>query len=243
MSIRAINRVWENSMATGADLLVMLALADFADEYGRSYPSTITLARKARVNERTAHRAVNRCHGELCELDVKYGTGPNGVNEYWVLCFDAPPGKMSPPAIDHPGMAVSSLSPNPSGTVEPSLVGVTSEIPSKEEVLAEAKTYAGCPAIGAPADIPELWALRWYAGKLQYQKCNWSQWRYFMRLEFEIAFRRRDSLALEGINPSPAASVEGQEDHMLIYEQLRIARAAGDGVQVKRLEEIVRRFK
>ncbi len=52
MSIDAIGHVWKHSKQSGTALLAMLALADFSDEDGRSYPSVNTLAIKTRVQPR-----------------------------------------------------------------------------------------------------------------------------------------------------------------------------------------------
>jgi hypothetical protein len=90
VSIRAINRAWENSAAQGSDLLVLLALADFADERGKAWPSNATLARKARVCERQVRMSIAVLSDQLKEIDVSYNTGPHGVNEYHVLCFGDP---------------------------------------------------------------------------------------------------------------------------------------------------------
>jgi hypothetical protein len=51
MSVRTLNRVWEASRQTGGALLVLLAIADFADDDGLAYPSISTLARKARLSD------------------------------------------------------------------------------------------------------------------------------------------------------------------------------------------------
>jgi len=52
MSVRVIDRVWANSQQSGGGLLVMLALADFANDDGECWPSVPTLAEKSRLTER-----------------------------------------------------------------------------------------------------------------------------------------------------------------------------------------------
>jgi DNA-binding MarR family transcriptional regulator len=49
MSIKVMSRVWAYSRCTGTDLVTVLALADWADDDGWSWPSLPQLARKSRV--------------------------------------------------------------------------------------------------------------------------------------------------------------------------------------------------
>jgi hypothetical protein len=53
-----MNRVWEASRQSGGALLVLLAIADFADDDGLAYPSIATLARKARLSDRQVQRVI-----------------------------------------------------------------------------------------------------------------------------------------------------------------------------------------
>ena len=48
MSIKIMTRVWDNAPYEGNKLLILLALADFADEDGQCWPSQAVLASKAR---------------------------------------------------------------------------------------------------------------------------------------------------------------------------------------------------
>lgn len=79
MSIRVQNWVWEHSETTGNDRLVLLAIADEADDDGtNAYPSIERLASKVRVNRATILRSITRLE-DLGELAVtrpeKYGRG------------------------------------------------------------------------------------------------------------------------------------------------------------------------
>jgi hypothetical protein len=38
MSIKVMSLVWEKSQAKGKELLLMLAIADFADDWGEAFP-------------------------------------------------------------------------------------------------------------------------------------------------------------------------------------------------------------
>lgn len=51
--------VWEHSDAKGADLLVLLAIADHAGDDGRdAWPSQATLGKRARIARRSVQRAI-----------------------------------------------------------------------------------------------------------------------------------------------------------------------------------------
>ena len=109
MSIRVMSRVWERSRQSGGALLVLLAMADFADDQGLAFPSIGTLARKARLSERQVQRVL----AELAaagELVVRPGAGRQGSHLFRVTVGAAtpapdktsPPDRMSPPTPCHP---------------------------------------------------------------------------------------------------------------------------------------------
>ena len=81
MSVRTMAAVWERSRQTGTHLLMLLAIADFADDEGRAYPSVPTLARKCRMKERNARYILAELVGSR-ELSVQTGKGPRGSNVY-----------------------------------------------------------------------------------------------------------------------------------------------------------------
>lgn len=74
-------RVWAESKHSGTDLLMMLAIADFADDDGNAYPSVGTLAKKCRTTPRHVNRilAALRASGEL---EIRLNEGPKGTNRY-----------------------------------------------------------------------------------------------------------------------------------------------------------------
>ena len=80
--------VWENADVTGATLLVLLALADYANDNGICWPGVPALAKKARVSE----RYVRDLLGDL-ERDGyiirDFNSGPHGVNTYKVVAGGA----------------------------------------------------------------------------------------------------------------------------------------------------------
>lgn len=73
--------VWKQSQAKGGDLLVELAIADFADEDGNAFPSIPTLGRKSRLSERQVKRSLQKLE-HLGELKIFRGKGPHGTNRY-----------------------------------------------------------------------------------------------------------------------------------------------------------------
>lgn len=58
MSIKVMTAVWDHSKAAGTDLLVLLALADMANDDGECWPAIGTIARKCRIDARTTQRRI-----------------------------------------------------------------------------------------------------------------------------------------------------------------------------------------
>jgi DNA-binding MarR family transcriptional regulator len=87
MSIRIMSQVWENGPEDRGELLVMLALADFADDRGRCWPSIATIAKRARMTTRSAQRILRKLQSEGA-VTISTGTGRAGCNEY-VITPDA----------------------------------------------------------------------------------------------------------------------------------------------------------
>jgi hypothetical protein len=74
LSIKVMTAVWSTSAQSGNALLILLAIADFADDAGVAWPSITTIARKARVAERTAQRIIRHLEKQG-ELTVEDGAG------------------------------------------------------------------------------------------------------------------------------------------------------------------------
>ena len=82
MSIKAISLVWERSKQSGSDLLLMLAIADYAKDDGKgAWPSMATLAKKTRMGRRNVIRRLAHL-AEVGEIIVHTGEGMHGVNVY-----------------------------------------------------------------------------------------------------------------------------------------------------------------
>lgn len=84
MSVRMISRVWDVSAHKGNDLLMLLAIADFADDDGNAYPSVTTLANKCRMKQRNANLILAALR-ESGELEVRLNEGPKGTNRYRIV--------------------------------------------------------------------------------------------------------------------------------------------------------------
>lgn len=96
MSVKVMSWVFDHSESTGNERLVLLAIADHAnDETWSCWPSVARLAVKAKVSERTVQRAI-RSLVELGEIGIGEGTGPRGTHRYTVYPqgrqIDTPPG-------------------------------------------------------------------------------------------------------------------------------------------------------
>ena len=81
MSIRVMSRAWDHSAHCGSELLMLLAIADFADDEGRAYPAVPTLAAKCRMSARNANMLLTKLR-ESGELEIRIGAGPRGTNMY-----------------------------------------------------------------------------------------------------------------------------------------------------------------
>lgn len=75
MSIKVMQEVWDNARVTQGTLLVLLSLADSADEKSREcWPAISTIAAKSRLSE----RQVQRCITELQEAGIVVVTANAG---------------------------------------------------------------------------------------------------------------------------------------------------------------------
>jgi len=104
MSAKIMGLVWEHSEATRAHRLVMLALADLANDEGWCDPKISVLARMSRVDTRTVKRAIPKLI-RMGELTVERGGGVAShggrTNRYWIKCHQVtsdPKTKNIPPA-------------------------------------------------------------------------------------------------------------------------------------------------
>jgi len=104
MSIRVMSWLWDHSTARGTELLVLLALADFADDSGgNAWPSMETLSKKCRQDRRTVQRTLVKLEDEGL-VKVARNAGPGGVNRY-VVVMPRPVSVPSEGGGDLPGAA------------------------------------------------------------------------------------------------------------------------------------------
>ncbi len=97
MSVKVMGRVWDDSGIKGSAKLLLLAIADFADDNGKAWPSVETLARKIGMGERNT-RYMLRALEEQGRLSIDLSAGPKGSSMYRVL---APNGGQSLPPANH----------------------------------------------------------------------------------------------------------------------------------------------
>lgn len=112
MSVRVMAAIWELTMLP-TDKLVMLALADCANDEGHCWPSIATVARKSGTSERSVQRAIRRAEEagllrreEVIGKGCKYNIDPRHC---------VTPVKVSPPPQSHP--TPDTVSPKPSRTI------------------------------------------------------------------------------------------------------------------------------
>jgi Helix-turn-helix domain len=84
MSIKVMTEVWESSSTKGGARLVLLALADYANDEGYCHPGVERLALKSALSERNVQFILRdlEARGELVTLQR---AGRGHVNAYWVL--------------------------------------------------------------------------------------------------------------------------------------------------------------
>ena len=90
MSVKVMARVWAHSQTAGGELLVMLALADFANDAEECWPSIPVLAQKARLTERQTRRVVAKLE-QVGEIRRSKSTGGrNRRNHYFITLTENP---------------------------------------------------------------------------------------------------------------------------------------------------------
>jgi hypothetical protein len=103
MSIRVMSQVWESTTLDPFERLVLLSLADHADDEGHCYPSIARLCRRTGMKERGVQNVIRRLEEKGC-LTIAPNKGKRGTNLYTVTpAPDAPPHSMHPaPDAPHP---------------------------------------------------------------------------------------------------------------------------------------------
>lgn len=115
MSVLVMSRVWADAeIESRIELLVLLALADNANDAGLCYPSLDRICSKSRCSIRTVQDTFKSLV-DKGKLVIAYNNGPNGTNVYEVL----PPANAAPPQTPHPADLRRESAPEPSGTINP----------------------------------------------------------------------------------------------------------------------------
>jgi len=101
MSIEVMTRVWASSQQKGSTLLLLLSIADYANERGIAYPSIETLAQKVRMTTRNVQKLLRKLE-ESGELIIKPNAGPAGCNLYRIV-FPTPANRKGGENFSPPG--------------------------------------------------------------------------------------------------------------------------------------------
>jgi hypothetical protein len=90
MSIKATNWVWEKELPPSRKL-VLMALADIADDRGYSFPAVPTLAVKVCMDERSVQRALRKLKGEkLLSIERRFCRDGSQTSNGYRLPIDTP---------------------------------------------------------------------------------------------------------------------------------------------------------
>jgi hypothetical protein len=90
LSIKVASAIWEGSHLEGSQLLVMQALAWYADDAGYCWPSVDSLAKMCRLSERSIRYILKEIEA-TGELVIERGVGRNNVSHYWIKVQSAAP--------------------------------------------------------------------------------------------------------------------------------------------------------
>lgn len=105
MSLAATRAVWAGAPASGGELLVLLALADHADDAGWCWPSAQRLAAYTRLSRRQVFRHVRRLE-QRGLLEVERRAGPAAANRYRLVTTTTPPPGDTRDTTDDAGVAI-----------------------------------------------------------------------------------------------------------------------------------------
>ena len=107
-----MTKVWETSPQKGTALLLLLAIADFANDDGMAWPGIATLSKKVRMSERYVHRMIKELTS-AGELKVEYKAGKQGTNRYWVQVDPEPQFRVNRKARHPEPQFTETLNPGP----------------------------------------------------------------------------------------------------------------------------------
>ena len=102
MSVAITRAIWQSSPVGGGELLVLLALADYASDDGWCWPSAATLAHRVHLSRRQVFRVL-RALEERGLITLERGTGPQRSNRYRVAAAQFPTADTEVITGDHHG--------------------------------------------------------------------------------------------------------------------------------------------
>jgi hypothetical protein len=154
-----MNRVFELQIPCVATKMVLLVLADNANEQGACWPSITTISRKSGLSERTVQRHLRELEcGTLIERDARYGRSSVYQLVLWNPRQPDTPVSLTPPSPCHPTpvtVSPSGVSPcHPEPSVEPSL-NLNTPLPPKGGARGGESQATKSKPVDDPLDIPK----------------------------------------------------------------------------------------
>lgn len=98
MSIKAMNWAWEQRLPPNSKLILM-ALADAADEVGQCWPRVRLIAEKCCTSERTVQRVLKELEATgFLQIERNYRKDGSQSSNIYSLNLTSPPDRLSPPS-------------------------------------------------------------------------------------------------------------------------------------------------
>jgi DnaD/phage-associated family protein len=221
MSIELMTKVWKEADAEGSKLLLLLALADMANEAGYCWPSYETLAKRARISRTHAINIMKELvDSGWIQKEKRYRNGQpteQTSNGYWIIFPETTQLKnltTQSTGVTHPSQ--SQLTPQLTPVNHPQLTGVNpnhhiepSNEPSHESpVVAQLfSLYESNIGIITPMIVDVLqdaineYPVEWFEPAIkQAISNNVRKWNYI-----EAILKR---WKIEGLNPLPGKQIE-----------------------------------
>lgn len=134
MSNKALNHVWEHSTLKGTALLLMIAIADMANDDGECYPGKARLSRKCRTTKDNIKKLLKKCE-ESGELIIQDGMGMETINgwtnRYVLTGLKVTPGNASTPVPGDSSTPLPGNASTPKPSVKPSVKPKSAGKPAK----------------------------------------------------------------------------------------------------------------
>lgn len=146
-----MNWAWDQSLAPTAKLILM-ALADAADDVGECWPSLRRISSKCLVSERTVQRALKEFeHGGLLSVRPRFAHDGRQKSNVYFLIISGAPVKLSPPSSGRQGVGVTHVTPGVTESCRGEGDKAMSSLEPPKEALAETPPE---PQLRWPAALP-----------------------------------------------------------------------------------------